>query len=123
MVVGSLGTSGNDPDVIARARAALDASLSGGAPLDPTLAGPATHIAAAHGDAKLFDALTAAAERAKSPEDHYRYLYALSEFSDPALSDRALRMSLAPEMRNQDTAIFLSQFLGHPTATAHAGPS
>jgi aminopeptidase N len=120
VVVGSLGTSGNDPDVIAKARAALDASLSGGAPLDPTLAGPATHIAAAHGDAKLFDALTAAAERAKSPEDHYRYLYALSEFRDPALSDRALRMSLAPEMRNQDTAIFLSQFLGNPTATAHA---
>ncbi len=79
-----------------------------------------THVAAAHGDAKLFDALAAAAERATSPEDHYRYLNALSEFSDPALTDRALKMSLSPDMRSQDTAVFLAQFLGNPSVNARA---
>ena len=51
----------------------------GGPPLDPTLATTITRIAAAHGDAKLFDALAAAAERANSPDEHYRYLNALGD--------------------------------------------
>ena len=46
--------------------------------------------AAAHGDAKLFDALAAAADRATSPEEQYRYLFALATFRDPALIERAL---------------------------------
>jgi aminopeptidase N len=120
VVVGSLGASGNDPDVIARSRVALDAALAGSAPLDPTLAEPVTDVAAGHGDARLFDALTSAADRATSPEDHYRYLNALSEFTDPALADRALRMSLSPQMRSQDTAIYLAHFLGNPAANARA---
>jgi aminopeptidase N len=120
IVVGSLGRTGNDPEVIRQARTALDAALSGGAPLDPTLATTITRIAAAHGDARLFDALAGAAERAKSPQDHYRYLNALSDFTDPALTDRALRMALSPEMRNQDAAAYLAQFLGDPGVNARA---
>ena len=46
-----------------------------------------------HGDAALFDALLAAADRAHgSPEEHYRYLYALGDFRDPALIDRGLQL-------------------------------
>jgi puromycin-sensitive aminopeptidase len=47
-------------------------------------------------------------------------LNALSEFTDPALADRALRMSLSPQMRSQDTAIYLAHFLGNPAANARA---
>jgi aminopeptidase N len=120
VVVGGLGRSGNDPAVISQAQNALNAALGGGPPLDPTMATTITRVAAAHGDAKLFDALAAAAERAKSPEDHYRYLNALSDFNDPALVDRALKMSLSPEMRNQDTALYVAQFLGNPSVNARA---
>ncbi len=120
VVVGSLGRSGNDPTVVEQARSTLTAALNGGPPLDPTMATTITRVAAAHGDATLFDALAAAAERAKSPEDHYRYLNALSEFTEPGLMDRALKMSLSPEMRNQDTALYLAQFLGNPAVNARA---
>jgi aminopeptidase N len=120
VVVNTLGQIGSDTKVIADARTALDKALSSGPPLDPTLATPITHIAAAHGDAALFEALTRAAERATSPEDHYRYQNALSEFTDPPLTDRALKMSLSPEMRNQDTALYLAQFLGNPSVHARA---
>jgi aminopeptidase N len=118
-VVEMLGTVGEDPDVIARSRAALDRSLSG-TPLDPTVAAAVTRTAAAHGDRTLFDALIAASERASSPDAHYRYLNALAEFRDPTLVDRALERALSPRVRSQDTSIYLSRFFANPAARDRA---
>ncbi len=120
VAIGALGGPGEDADVIAKSRAALDRALAGGPPLDPTLAGPIVGVAATHGDAKLYDAMTAALAKATSPDEHDRYLYALSAFRDPALIDRGLQHSLSPQLRSQDTAIYLGQFLGNPTARVRA---
>ena len=120
VLIGALGAVSEDPDVIARSRAALDRALASGPPLEPTVAGAIVKAAASHGDEKLFDALAAAAERAASPEDQYRYLYALGDFRDPALIDHGLQRSLLPQLRNQDTAIYLAQFLTNPAARPHA---
>jgi hypothetical protein len=117
-LIETLGTIGGDPDVSARARAALDRSLSGGAPLDPALAGAIIAVAADHGDRALQDALLGASDRAGSPAEHYRYLYALARFRDPALVDRALEYSLTSKLRSQDTAGFLARFLGKEGARA-----
>ena len=120
VVIHSLGSLANDADVVRSARQALDRSLAGGSALDPTLASAIVNVAALHGDAALFDALAAAAERATSPEVRYRYLYALANFTDAALTERALKMSLSPAIRNQDTAIFVAQFLGNPDVNDRA---
>jgi len=120
VLVGALGTFGQDQDVVSKARAALDRALAGGAPLEPTVAGAIVKAAATHGDAALFDALGAAAERAASPEEQYRYLYALGDFRDPALVDRGLQRALSPQLRSQDTAIYLAQFLVNPLARGRA---
>ncbi len=120
VAIEAVGTIGNDPKVIAQSRSALDRSLAGGAPLDPTLASAIVSVAATHGDASLFDALHAAAEAATAPDAHYRYLNALSDFTDPALVDRGLQLSLAPTMRSQDTAVYLAHFLSHPLTHARA---
>ena len=112
MLIGALGTIGKDPDVVAKSRAALDRALAGGAPLEPTVAGAIVKAAATHGDAALFDALVAAADARPRPEEQYRYLYALGDFRDPALVDRGLQRSLSPQLRSQDTALYLAQFLG-----------
>jgi aminopeptidase N len=109
-LIGALGTFGQDPDVIAKARAALDRSLAGGPALDPTDAGAIVTAAATHGDQKLFEALAAAADAATSPEDQYRYLFALADFQDPALIRRGLEHSLSPQLRNQDAALYLARF-------------
>jgi aminopeptidase N len=119
-VIEALGNIGNDPKVIAQSRAALDRSLSGGAPLDPTLASAIVSVAATHGDAPLFDALYAAAEAATAPDAHYRYLNALSDFTDPALVDRGLQLALSPAMRSQDTPNYLAHFLGNTSIHARA---
>ena len=122
VLIGALGAISQDPEIISRARSALDRSLSGGTPLEPTVAGAIVKTAATHGDAKLFDALETAADRAASPEDQYRYLFALGDFRDPALIDRGLQRSLSPQLRSQDTALYLSRFLVNPIARSRAWP-
>jgi aminopeptidase N len=119
VVIGALGALGRDPDVIAGSRAAVDRALAGGPALDPALAGTITAAAASHGDAKLFDALAAAADRATSPEDRYRNLYALGSFTDPALIDRGLDRALS-QVRSQDAAPYLARFFANPAARQRA---
>ena len=120
VLIGALGAVSGDPDVISRSRAALDRALAGGSPLEPTVAGAIVKAAATGGDEQLFDALGAAADRAASPEDQYRYLYALGGFRDAALIDRGLQRSISPQLRSQDTAIYLAQFLTNPAARPRA---
>src|SRR5947207_2434383 len=83
---------------------------------EPTLADAIAAVAAEHGDAKLFEALAAAADRAAAPEEHYRYLYALGRFRDPALVDRGLQRLLTSDVRAQDAALYVAQFLTNPAA-------
>jgi aminopeptidase N/puromycin-sensitive aminopeptidase len=119
-VVLALGTTGNDPDVVAKSRAALDRALAGSTPLDPTMASAMTTIAADHGDGKLYDALAAAAGRATSPEEHYRALYALARFREPSLVDRGLQRTLTSELRTQDVSLYLARFFNNAAARERA---
>jgi aminopeptidase N len=120
VVVSALGRTGQDPSVIQQSREALDRALAGGASLEPTLAEAIVTVAAHRGDAKLYDALQAAAERSSSPDEHYRYLFAISEFEDPALIDRGLQFALTPKLRSQDTALFLAQYMSNPAGRPKA---
>ena len=119
-LIDTLGTTGEDEQVAATARAALDQSLRGGTPLDPTLSRSIIAVAAARGDRALFDALLAASERASSPDERYRYLYALAGFRDPALIDRALEYSLTSKLRSQDTGAYFARFLAQEAARPRA---
>jgi len=119
-LISTLGITGADDQLAATARAALDRSLAGGPPLDPTLSRSIIAVAAWRGDRALFDALLAASERATSPDERYRYLYALAEFREPALIDRALEYTLTPKLRSQDTAAFFARFFGEEAARPRA---
>lgn len=90
VILGALGLVADDADVVEKARRAVSNALDGSAPLDPIVAGTLVSIAAAHGDAAMFDAYKAAVSQATNPQDYYRYLYALTSFRDPALVQRAL---------------------------------
>jgi aminopeptidase N len=119
-VIAALGTIAHDRDVVSAARNAVDRSLAGNVDIEPTIAGAVIKTAAMHGDAALFDALVTAAERATDPDQHYRYLYALAAFRDPALVDRGLKRALSPQLRTQDTALYLSRFFANPDARERA---
>jgi len=119
-LVDALGNTGNDPEVAAAARQAVDRALAGGAALDPTLADAVVTTAATHGDARLFDAFIAASGRAGSPEEQYRYLDALADFREAPLVDRALARVLTTDVRSQDAALYLAQFFENPAARDRA---
>jgi aminopeptidase N len=120
VVVSALGRTAQDPAVIQQSREALDRALAGGASLDPTLAEAIIDVAARHGDAKLYDALQAAAERSTSPDEHYRYLFAIADFQDPVLIERGLQFAVSSKLRSQDTALYLAQYMSNPVARAKA---
>jgi aminopeptidase N len=118
-VISSLGTTGADQDLVARSRMAVDRALRGGPALDPSAAAAIVGVAATSGDAALYDELVEAADRAGSPEEHYRYMNALPRFRDPALIERALNETRA-KVRNQDTALYLARFFDNPAARERA---
>jgi puromycin-sensitive aminopeptidase len=120
VVLDALGLIAEEPQVVGRARDAVSKALDGSSPLDPILANTLVTIAASHGDAALFDAFRTAAAKASNPQEHYRYLYALADFRDPALVQRALELTATPEIRSQDAAIYLASFFQNEAARDRA---
>lgn len=116
IVIDALGRIGRDAAIAAEARARLDRALAGSRALEPTIADALVAVAAANGDAPLFDRLLRASEQAASPSERYRYLYALGSFGDRALIDRALNHARTPALRSQDTSTFLGRLLANPAA-------
>ena len=106
---------------IAKARAALDRALAGGPPLDPTAAGA---IVTRRGHARRREAVRRAG-RSRRRGDVARRALSLSvrarpTSSDPALIERGLERTLSPQLRSQDTALYLARFFANPR---RAGPA
>jgi puromycin-sensitive aminopeptidase len=70
-------------------------------------------VAAAGGDAELYDRYVAQLEGlAAEPEEFYRFFAALPSFSDPVLVQRTLAFAMSPAVRSQDTATLIAGLLG-----------
>jgi aminopeptidase N/puromycin-sensitive aminopeptidase len=105
-LIGVLGDIGEDPDTIEFARKTVQNYMRTGDPGDPTLLGPCFGVAAAHGDAALYDAFLAKLKNAsKDPTSYYHYFNSLARFRDPALLKRTMEWALGPDVRNQDLFI------------------
>ncbi len=101
-VLSILGYPARDPEVMREATAVARRYLQDPASVDPNVAGLAMSLAAYQGDAQLYDEYLAHAKSANSPEEHYRYMGALSAFREPALAERSLQAILSPDVRVQD---------------------
>ncbi len=108
-LVGLLGVSGRDPDVIKRVRSMTLEIVDGRRRVDPTLGAVVVPVAAWQGDAALYDRLLRAYREAKSPDDRQRYLLALSAFVEPALVRRTVDLVLSPDVRSQDAGWMLGR--------------
>ena len=106
----ALGNIGDDPQVIAKSNQLLQQYIKDPASVDGTLARAAVAVAARHGDAALYAQYKAQLQKQLSPEQYYRFFYALGDFSDPALAQQTL--GLDPDAR--------SAWPGHSSS---AGPS
>ena len=110
------GVTGQDPEVLEWARKWTERALASDAPFDGTTANTAFALAAETGDAALYDRLVEKQKQAKTPEDFYVYLGALSSFRDPKLISRSLDRTLSPEVRSQDAVFVIADIMNHPAA-------
>ena len=105
---GTLGTIGQDPEVIAEAKTITEKYLADPTSVDATLVESASAIAAINGDAAFFDQLQKVYETSQNPEIQEGALYRLAMFKDPALAKRSLDYTISGKVRNQDSPAMLS---------------
>ena len=115
VLLGQLGAVG-DPAAIKESRALVDKELATPKSTDPTVLNAAVTVAAANGDAALYEKYLARSRSAVDPEDRYRFLYGLTSFTDPALVRRTMDYALGPDVRSQDTKLVIAQLLDNEAA-------
>jgi aminopeptidase N len=116
-LLGLVAGTGNDPALQRRIGELANAYLSNPASLSGTLAPVVLRLAAASGDAALYDRYLGRLETlAAQPEEYYRFFNALSSFSEPALVQRTLDFAISPAVRTQDTATLLAGLMSRPAS-------
>jgi aminopeptidase N/puromycin-sensitive aminopeptidase len=110
----TLGVVARDPQAFTKAREITESYIAKPASVDPSLVRPALVVAASNGDAKLYDEYLAQMRGAKSPGEHNRFMRALTDFRDPALLERTLKLSLADDIRSQDTPYLILGVMFNP---------
>jgi aminopeptidase N len=101
----------SDPGVQQRARAMALRYLDAPSAVPPTLVRAVLQVAAAGGDAALYDRYLAQMNASTAtPEEYYRLFGTLGAFADPALRSRTLNFALK-DARSQDAPLLLAQLL------------
>ena len=113
-IFNALGLDARDPETLAQARKIADRDLASPGSVDGELASSAFPLAAINGDSAFYDRVMAALKTAKSPEEHYRYLFTLPQFTDQALLQRTLEFAISPEVRSQDALGVVTSVLANP---------
>ncbi|MBZ5656950.1 MAG: ERAP1-like C-terminal domain-containing protein [Acidobacteriia bacterium] len=113
-VINVLGRDARDPEVLAQARKIADKYLDGPASVDRELGNRAFGLAALNGDQAFYERLKGALKNPRSPEEYYRYLNTLAQFTDPVLLERTLDYAISPDVRSQDSLGLVTSVLENP---------
>ena len=113
-LLGTLGVIGQEPAIRAECLRLHADALSGGKPVNPDLAGAIVGVVASAGGAEEFDVFVDRFSHPSTPQEEGRYLYALSGFNDPALTDRAFDMAIT-EVRTQNAPFLIQLLVGSRT--------
>ena len=113
-VLGSLGETGKDPEVLAEGRQQTRRALENPSSVDPELTPVFFAMAAENGDAALYDEILAKLKNAKTPEEYNLFLMTLAGFTDPKLLQRTLRYAISPEVRSQDAMRLIARVMQNP---------
>ncbi len=96
-----LGVLGADPNAEAAARE-FEAEARAGKPVDASLAAAAVNVVAANGERGRLRAVSGRLQESPTPQEQYRYLFALPLFRDAELLDRTLEATFSDDVRSQD---------------------
>ena len=110
-----MGITADSREVQTRAREFAITYMEDRQSLSGTLAPSVLRVAAAGGNAALYDRYVAQLKKyTAQPEEYYRYLNALPYFPKLELIKRTLALALSSEIRTQDTATVLAGLLARP---------
>lgn len=111
-VLYTLGYTGHDQEVLSTAREMAVKALADPAIVDPSIIDTVFSLAAVNGGTDLYDEIMARLKSASgAPQQYYRYLFTLAQFSDPTLLQRTLQYALSSDVRTQDSLILISSVM------------
>jgi aminopeptidase N len=110
----TLGYTGRDPDVLAKAREFAVEEMGAPGTVDPSLVDTVFTLAASSGGARLYDQMLAHLKENQAPAQYYRYFYTLARFTEPALVQRTLDYALSPAVRSQDSLNLIAAVMDTP---------
>ena len=102
-LINLVGDAGGDEAIAAEARTLAWKWLDDHAAVAPEMVDTVLGLAAARGDAKLYDRVLADARKAKDLQDRARLLGMLGNFRDPALVARSLDLALGDDLPLTET--------------------
>jgi aminopeptidase N/puromycin-sensitive aminopeptidase len=105
-----LGRAG-DPAVLAEAEEVTHALFSGQKPDDPMMADSAVMLAAATGNADMYERLVKVSRTATDPDVKEAALHAMARFDAPELVRRTLEYAVSDAVRSQDSWMLIAQLL------------
>jgi aminopeptidase N len=112
-LVGTLGAVSRDPEVLSKARELAMQELAKPGSVQPELVNVVVDLAALAGGRALYDKYLERRRRATDPEEKYRYLNALTSFTDPMLVRETMELVLGPDVRNQDAKVVIASMIGN----------
>ena len=112
ILLGALGTLGNDEPVRERCRQLHQAYLDDRAAVAPDLVDTVLAVVADSGGQEEYEQFLDRFRQPGTPQEELRYLYGLGRFPDAALVDRTLALCLTDEVRTQNAPYLVGQMLG-----------
>jgi puromycin-sensitive aminopeptidase len=109
----ALGTVADDPEIQEESKRAVATARRNPELVEASLLAAAVEVVASIGDTADFEAFVDAWKQAATPQEELRYLFALAEFSDPALVARFHNLVLDGQIRTQNAPYLLGRSLGN----------
>lgn len=119
-LIKTLGTIGNDKQVIAFCRDKFEAYLADDKSLDGDLLSPIVQVMAYNGDSDEFVRIEEAWRNSTTPEARSRNLFALAAFRDKECVEKALNLCFNKEVKAQDVPHLLARLIGSSDSQAAA---
>jgi aminopeptidase N len=113
-ILQTLGETGGDQAVLAQAGTLARQYVSNPGAVDPSLAGMVLQMAAFNGGSELYNLYLKRMKQPATPQEYYRYLFALNSFRQPPLIEQTVRLALSPQIRTQDVPLVLVRELENP---------
>ena len=120
MLLGILGTTGDDHEVQARARELYAQWTGEPAQADRDLLPHLINILAHTGDAARYEDFKKNFKSARTPQEEQRYLFSLASFRSLDLLRRTMEMTLNSEVRTQNAPFLMHALLYNPVSRYEA---